>query len=70
MKGIEIKSTLKFVFQNAVKSCGLEVEELKKCKFQGRLFYCISRKMPSTANAGQTPKEIINIQRIIEIVLY
>lgn len=44
MKAIEIKSDQKSVFLEAVKACGLNVEELKKCKFPGRLFYRITTK--------------------------
>ena len=42
MKAIEIKTDLKNVFLASAKACGLEVEELKKCKFPGRSFYCIT----------------------------
>lgn len=42
MKAIEIKSDLKFVFLDAVKACGLEVEELKKCKFPVRIYIRIT----------------------------
>ena len=44
MKAIEIKSNQKFVFLAAVKACGLEAEELKKCKFPGKLFFRITTK--------------------------
>jgi len=44
MKAIEIKSDLKFVFLDAVKACDLEAEELKKCKFPGRLYYRITTR--------------------------
>jgi len=42
MKAIEIKAELKFVFLDAAKACGLDVEELKKCKFPGRLYFRIT----------------------------
>ena len=44
MKAIEIKSELKFVFLDAAKSCGLEVEELKLCKLPGLTVYRITTK--------------------------
>ena len=44
MKAIKIKSELKFVFLDAVKFSGLQVEELKHCKLPGLTVYRITTR--------------------------
>ena len=43
MKSIEVNSEFKIVFLKAAKICQLEVEELKKINYPGKVFFRVTK---------------------------